>query len=123
MHQESGPAIDVGAQQAQPFVGGIPGFHHDKVEFVAQKIFHHAFVAWLDFQEIREHAGGSEASIQSARLEKPPNRFGRIAVLGDHRFQRSLFAERRRIFCTQAIQAMLGLNFRRRFASKDAGFG
>jgi hypothetical protein len=59
MNQEGGAAVDVGAQQAQAFVGSVPGLDHDVVQFVAQEVFDHALVARLDFEEVGEHADGA----------------------------------------------------------------
>ena len=70
MHQECRAAVDVGAQQAQAFVGGVPRLDHDVVQFVAQKVFDDALVAGLNFEEIGEHAGGSVALPASRPIEK-----------------------------------------------------
>ena len=59
MNEECGAAIDVGAQQAQTFVGSIPRLHHDIVQLVAQEIIDHMFVAIVDFKKVGQHAGGS----------------------------------------------------------------
>ena len=59
MDQECRASIDVGAQQAQAFVGGVPRLDDDVVQFVAQEVFDHALVARLDFEKIGEHSGGS----------------------------------------------------------------
>ena len=55
--QERRAAIDIGAQQAQAFVGGIPGLHHDVVQLVAQEVVDHVLVAVFDFEEIGQHSG------------------------------------------------------------------
>ena len=93
MHEECRAPVDVGAQQAQAFVGSVPRLDHDEVQFVAQKVFDNALIAGLDFEEIGEHTGGSVSSLQRARLKKPPHRLGGITVLGDDRFERTFLAE------------------------------
>ena len=108
MDQECRAPVDVGAQQAQAFVGGVPRLDHDEVQFVAQKVFDHALIARLDFEEIGEHAGGSVSSLHRARLKKPPHRLGGITVLGDDRFERSLLAQRRGVFGADGVEVLLG---------------
>ena len=73
MNQECGAAIDVAAQQAKTFVGCVPGLDHDVVQLVAQKVFHHAFKARLDFQKIRQHSDWSEPALHHARLKESPH--------------------------------------------------
>ena len=116
MNQECRAAVDVGAQQAQAFVGGIPALDDNVVQFVAQKIFDYAFVARIDFQKIGKHAGGSMSALQGARLEQPPHRLGRVPMLGDDGFERSLFAERGRVFGANRIEVPLGVVFLRALA-------
>ncbi len=100
MHQECRAPVDVGAQQAQAFVGGVPRLDHDEVQFVAQEVFDDALIARFDFEEIGEHAGGSVPSLHGARLKKPPHRLGGVTVLGNDRFERTLLAERSGVFGT-----------------------
>ena len=95
MHQEGRAAIHVTAQQTQTFIGRIPRFHHDVIEFVAQKVFHHALVLRLHFQKIRQHAHRSEPTLQRSRLEEAPDRFRGVAMFRNDRFERSLLAQRR----------------------------
>ncbi len=115
MHEEGGAPIDIGAQQAQAFVGRVPRLDHDEVQFVAQEIFDHALVARFDFKEIGEHSGGSVSSLHGARLKEPPHRLGGITVLGDDRFERSLLAERGGVFGTEGIEMLLGFVLSRAF--------
>jgi hypothetical protein len=93
MNQKSGAAINVAAQQAQAFIGCVPALDHDVVQFVAEKVFNHAFETRLDLKKIREHADRREAALHHSRLEQAANRFGGVAMFGDDRFQRSLLAE------------------------------
>ena len=111
MHQEGRAAIDIAAQQAQTFIRRVPRFHHDVVQFVAQKVFHDALVARLDLQKVSQHADGCQPALHHARLKQPAHRFGRISVLGDDRFQRSLFTQRRRKFRAQHIEMRFGFQF------------
>ena len=108
MHQEGCAPIDVGAQQAQAFVGGVPRLDHDVIQFVAQEVFDHALVARIDFEEIGEHAGGSVSALQRARLKQAPHRLGGITVLGDDGFERSLLAERGGVFGADGVEMLLG---------------
>ena len=111
MHQEGRAAIDVAAQQAQAFIGRVPRLHHDVVEFVAQEVFDHALVLRFDFEEIRQHAHGSEPTLQRSRLEQAANRFRGVTMLGDDRFERSLLAQSRGELGAQAVELTLGFVF------------
>src|ERR1019366_8975889 len=82
MDQECCTSIDVGAQQTQPLVRRVPTFHDDVVQLIAQEVFDHSFVAWIDLKEIREHAGGSVSPLQRARLKQAPHGLGGITMLG-----------------------------------------
>ena len=117
MHQECRAPVDVGAQQAQAFVGGVPRLDHDEVQFVAQEVFDDALIARFDFEEIGEHSGGSVSSLQRARLKKPPHRFGGVTVLGDDRFERSFFAECSGVFGTDGVEMFLVSLSAERFVS------
>jgi hypothetical protein len=66
MDQKCGAAIDVATEQAQAFVGGIPGFDDDVVEFVAEKVFDHALVLRFDFEEVGEHADRRVSALKLA---------------------------------------------------------
>ena len=109
--EEGGAAIDAGAQHAQTFVGGVPGFDDDVVQFVAQEVFDHAFVARFDFEEIGEHAHGREASVHDARLKQAADGFGRVPVLGDDGFERAFLAESGRVLRAQNVEVALGTGF------------
>src|ERR1700692_750825 len=93
MDEESCSAVDVGTQQAQAFVGGVPRFDHDVIEFVAEEVFDDALVARLNLEEIGKHSGGSIAALQASRLKQAAHCLGRVPVLGDNRFERTFFAE------------------------------
>ena len=93
MDQEGGAAIDVGAQHAEAFVGGVPGLHHDVIQFVTQKVFHHALVSRLDFQEVGEHAYRREPALHDARLKQAAHGFGRVSMLGDDGLERTFLAQ------------------------------
>ena len=75
MHQEGRAAIHVTAQQAQPFVSGVPGFHNDVVQFIPQKIFDYAFKSWLDLEKVGQHSCRSQSTPQPSRLKQSPHRF------------------------------------------------
>ncbi len=109
MHQKRRPPVDVGAQQAQAFIGRVPRLDHDEVQFVAQEVFDHPLIARLDFEEIGEHTGGSVSSLHCARLKQPPHRLGGIPVFGDDRFERSFLAQCRGVFGTDGIEMLLGV--------------
>ena len=94
MNQEGGAAVHVAAQQAQAFVGRIPRLHDNIIQFIAEKVFYNPLEARLDLQKIGEHPDRSEAALHDSRLEKTADGLGGISVLGNHRFQRSLLAER-----------------------------
>ncbi len=93
MDQEGSAAVDSGTQHAQAFVGGIPGFHDDIVQFIAQEVFDHSFIARLHFEEVREHAHGRKASVHYARLKQAANGFGGVSMLGDDGFERTFLAK------------------------------
>ena len=105
MHQERRPPIHVAPQQAQAFVGSVPRLHHDVVQFIAQEVFDHALVLRLDLEEVGQHARRSESTLQRSRLEQPPHRLGRVSMLGDDRFERSLLPQGRRKLGAQAVQS------------------
>ena len=109
MHKECRAPVDVGAQQAQAFVGCVPRLDHDEVQFVAQEVFHDALIAGFDFEKIGEHAGGSVSSLHCARLKKAPHRLGRITVLGDDGFERPFLAQRRGVFGADGVEVFLGV--------------
>ena len=73
MHQECRAAIHVGAEKTQAFIRSVPRLDHDVVQFVAQEIFDHAFVARLDFKEIGEHSRRSHPALHDSRLKEPPH--------------------------------------------------
>ena len=50
MDQEGSAAVHIAPQQPQTLVSGIPGLHHNVVEFVAQEVFHYVLVAVVDFE-------------------------------------------------------------------------
>ena len=104
MNEERCAPVHVGAQQAQAFVGRIPGLHHDVIQLVAQEVFHHSFVARLDFEEIRQHSGRSVPALHCARLKQPAHRFGRISMLGDDGLERSFLAEGCGIFRADRVE-------------------
>src|ERR1039458_2408281 len=108
MDEEGGPAIDAGAQHTQAFVGGVPGLHHDVVQFVAEEVFYDTLVAWLDFKEIGEYTDGREAAVHHAGLKEAADGFGRVSVLGDDRFERPLFAKGSREFRAENVEVGLG---------------
>ena len=63
MNQERRAAIDIAAQQAQAFVGGIPRLHDDVVQLVAQEVVDHMLVAIFDFEEVGQHADAARAHL------------------------------------------------------------
>src|ERR1700756_2316473 len=93
MNEEGGTTIDVAAQQTQAFVGGIPGFHHNVVELIAQEVFDHALMLGFHLEEVSEYAGGSESTLELSGLEEAANGFGGVTVFGDDGRQRSFLAE------------------------------
>ena len=111
MNQESCAAIDAGAQHAQAFIGGVPGFDDDVVQFIAQEVFDHALVTRLDFQEVGEHAYGREAAVHHAGLKQAADGLGRVSVLGDDRFERSFLAEGGCKLRAQDVKIGLGAGF------------
>ncbi len=113
MNQEGGAAVDVAAQQAQAFVGSVPGLDHDVVQLVAQEVFHHALETRLDFKKIREHADRREAALHHPRLEKAANRLGGVSVFCDHCLQRSFLAESGGRLRAENIKMSLGSVFLR----------
>ena len=66
MNEEGRAAIDIAAQQAQPFVGGIPRLHDDVVQFVTQEVVDHVFVAAFHFEEVSQHAHRRTSTLQRA---------------------------------------------------------
>ena len=90
MDQEGRAAIDVGAQQAQAFIGGIPRLHHDVVQFVAQEVVDHVLVTVFDFEEVGQHAGRRAAALQRSRGEELAHRLGGVTMLGDDALPASL---------------------------------
>src|SRR5690242_3178962 len=113
VHQEGGAPVHIAAQQAQAFVGGVPGLHHNVVEFVAQEIFHHVLVTVFDFQEVGQHARGSQPALHAAGLKQAPHRFGGITVLCDHRLQRGPASQKGSVLGAQAVQPALAFRFGR----------
>ncbi len=111
MNQEGGASIDIAAQQAQAFIGGVPRFHDDVVQLIAQKIVDHVLVATLDFEEIGEHAHRCTAALQRSRSEQLAHGFGGIAMLGDDAFQRTFLAHQRGVLAAQGIKMALGVGF------------
>ena len=111
MDEERGAAIDSGAQHAQAFVGCVPGFDDDVVEFVAQEIFDHALVAWFDFEEVGEHAYRREAGLHHAGLEQAADGFGGVSVLGDDGFERAFLAERGGVLGAENVEIGFGAGF------------
>ena len=107
MDQERRAAVNIAAQQAQAFVGGVPRLHHDVVQLLAQEVVHHVLVAVLHFQEVGQHADRRQAIFHRARSEQPAHRLGGIAVLGDDRLQRALLAHGAGVFGAQGIQMPL----------------
>src|SRR5271167_3201177 len=111
MNQKSSAAIDVAAQQAEAFVGSVPGFDHDVIQFVAQEVFHHALEARLNLEKIGEHSDRREAALHHSRLEQATHGFGRVTVLSDNRFERTFFPESRGKFGAEQIEMTLGSGF------------
>src|SRR5689334_7651830 len=50
-------------------------------------------------------------ALQSARLEEPAHRYGRVAVLGNNGFERAFFSNGRGVLGTQAVHPALDLDF------------
>src|SRR2546423_13978897 len=111
MNQESGAAVHVAAQQTQAFVGSVPGFDHDVIQLITQKVFDHALVARLHFKEICQHAYRGQSTLHDSRLEEATNRFRGISMLRDDGLERSLPAERRSEFGSEKVEPRLGFGF------------
>ncbi len=111
MHQECRAPVHVGAQQAQTFIGRIPGFNDNVIQFVAEEIFDHTLVSCLYFEEVGQHTRRSQATLHHSGLKKAAHRFGRISMFRNHRFERASLADGGRIFGAQAIQMTLALGF------------
>src|SRR5579872_6271323 len=109
MNQERGPSVHISAQESQSLIGRIPRLHHDVIQLIAKEIFHHAFIARLNLEEICQNADGSEAAVHHSGLEQPPDRFSRVAMLGDDSLQRGPLSHRRCVLRAQSIQAPLRL--------------
>ncbi len=109
MNEEGGAAIDVGTQQAQAFVSGIPRLNDNEVQFVAQEIVDHVLIAVLNFKEVGKNAHGRAPALQGSRSEELANRVGGIAVIGDDGFERASLAHQRGVFAAQRIEMTLGI--------------
>src|SRR5258707_3905288 len=70
MHEECRAPVDVGAQQAQAFVGSVPRLDHDEVQFVAQKVFDNALIAGLDRKSTRLNSSQANTSYAAVCLHK-----------------------------------------------------
>ena len=55
-----------GAVEETALVSGVPRFHDDIVQFIAQEILDHTLVVRLDFQEVGQYSGGSKAALHDA---------------------------------------------------------
>ena len=119
MDEEGGAAIDAGAQHAQAFVRGVPGFHHDVIQFVAQEVFDYALVARLHFEEVGKHANRGEASVHDAGLKEAANGLGGISVLGDDRIEGAFPAERGRVLGAENVEVRLATSFFEFFLFKE----
>src|SRR5207247_2908285 len=49
--------------------------------------------------------------VKLSCLEETPNRFRRIPLLSNHRFQRTFLSDRRRVLSAQPVQTILGFAF------------
>ena len=56
--EESGAAGYVGFEEADAFVGGVPGADDDVVEFVAEELVDGLGVGFVDFEEVGQGAEG-----------------------------------------------------------------
>ena len=121
MNEERGASVDVGAQHAQAFVGRVPGFDDDVVQFVAQEVFDHALVARFDFEEVGQHADRREAALHHSGLKQAAHGFGGVSVLGDDGFERSFLAESGRIFGAENVEIRLGIEFRPASSVRSGG--
>ena len=70
MYEERRAPIYVAFEQPQAFIGGIPGLHHDVIQFIAQEVFHYVLVLVFHFEEVGQHSGWGVAFAQSARLKR-----------------------------------------------------
>ena len=68
MHQESGAAIQFGANEIQAALGLLPGLHHHVLQLFVQELFGGFFELRIHFHVIRQHAELSFTS--SSRLAR-----------------------------------------------------
>ena len=90
------------------FIGGVPGLDHDVIQLVAQEVFDHMLIAVSTSRKSASTPTGASPPFIAPDLEQPPHRVGRVAVLGDHRFQRALLAQGSGVFGAQGIEMVLG---------------
>ncbi len=109
--EESRASVDIGAQHAEAFVSGVPGFDHDVVELIAQKIFDDTLVARFDFEEVGQHAHWRQAALHHPGLEQAAHRFCGVSVLGDDGLERAFFAESGRVFGAEHVEVRLASRF------------
>ncbi len=62
LDEEGGAAGDVGFEEADAFVGGVPGFDDDVVELFAEELVDDGAVRVVDLEEVGEGAEGGRWS-------------------------------------------------------------
>ena len=95
MNQKSRSAVYIAAQETETFIGGVPGFNHDVIQLITQKVFDDALKARLNLQKVCQNADRSESALHHSGLEKATHRFGGIAMLRNDRLQRSFLSKSR----------------------------
>src|SRR5215469_14025551 len=113
MHKERRAAVNIATEQTQTFVSRVPRLHDDVIQFVAQEVVHHMFIAVFNFEEVGQHASRSTSTAHCTRLEQPAYRLGGISVLSDDRFQRALLANQTGILRAEGVEVLLGADLSR----------
>jgi hypothetical protein len=88
--EEGGAPSDVGLEQANAGIRGVPAANDDVVEFIAKKLVDDGFIAAVDFEEVCQRADGSGAILAlGVSTEDVANGVGGVAMLTDKGFERA----------------------------------
>ena len=84
--EEGGATGDVGGEQTDARVGGVPALDDDVVQLVAQELIDDGLVLAVDFEEVGEGPDGRErvgCGAGGVGLEDVLHGIGGVAVLAD----------------------------------------
>gem|GEM_PF-4538218 len=112
MDKERCAASDVGLEEADTIVGGVPAADDDVVELVAKEFVDDILIAAIDLKKVGEGADGRNTAFTlCVCTEDVANGVGGVAVFTDQRFKRTAAAVERCCLGAEfvAAPARLGL--------------